>query len=496
MHKDCFGQGIFLRRILFTVIMLGTLASCKKESGNGQTTTDTTGTSTAFDINSIKDTYAEVAAYDKRTLWGPYNTHDPSLTKAGDWYYCYSTDAAYGLSLPPGIMMRKSKDLVEWSYLGSVFNGLPAMASQYITSKGFIPNNGLWAPYIMQADNEYRLYYSLASNGFRVSCIGLATASSPEGPWVERGVVVTSETSGPGTNAIDPTVTVTPSGEHWMVYGSAWDGLFELKLNPATGLAFSSGDRGTRVVRRGMTNGIYNGNLEGPEIIYNPDTRMYYLFVAYDWLSTKYNVRVFRSANPNGPFLDWKGDNADNQKDHGPMILAPYQFQNHSGWAGVSHCSVFQDNGQYYIAHQGRPGIDRAFMVLHVRKIFWTEDKWPVVSPERYAWEDNATVPLSDLAGDYEQIILGYRVVPGYEYEQITPDYQTSISLTLSANGTMNGDAGNKWTYTAPWLELKWANGYTDKVFVQKGRDWENKKNTIIFSGLNNDGTAIWGKKK
>ena len=39
-------------------------------------------------------------------------------------------------------------------------------------------------------------------------------------------------------------------------------------------------------------------------------------------------------------------------------------------------------------------------------------------------------------------------------------------------------------------------NGFTDKVYVQKGRDWENKKNTIIFTGLNNQGTAVWGKKK
>ena len=60
----------------------------------------------------------------------------------------------------------------------------------------------------------------------------------------------------------------------------------------------------------------------------------------------------------------------------------------------------------------------------------------------------------------------------------------------------MNGNAANTWTYTAPWLQLNWANGFTDKVFVQKGRDWENKKNTIIFTGLNNQGTALWGKKK
>lgn len=71
-----------------------------------------------------------------------------------------------------------------------------------------------------------------------------------------------------------------------------------------------------------------------------------------------------------------------------------------------------------------------------------------------------------------------------------------SFRLDFATDGTLNNDAGSKWTYTAPYLRLNWSNGYTDKVFVQKGRDWENQKSTIIFSGLNNEGTAVWGKKK
>jgi hypothetical protein len=34
------------------------------------------------------------------------------------------------------------------------------------------------------------------------------------------------------------------------------------------------------------------------------------------------------------------------------------------------------------------------------------------------------------------------------------------------------------------------------KVFVQKGRDWESKKNSFVFTGLNQTGVATWGKKK
>jgi len=70
------------------------------------------------------------------------------------------------------------------------------------------------------------------------------------------------------------------------------------------------------------------------------------------------------------------------------------------------------------------------------------------------------------------------------------------VDLTLAADGTLNGSTANTWTYNAPWLQLNWSDGTTEKVFVQKGRDWENKKNTIIFTGLNNAGIAVWGKKK
>ena len=481
---------------MFTVGML--FSSCKKENEFDKLgLTDLPVPQTAAGIDNINDTYAAFSPLYYSSIWGTYNVHDPSIFKDGDWYYCYSTDVGYGIAVRPGIQIRKSKDLVNWQFIGWVFDGIPAMGDAFIKANGAKSNDGLWAPYVLKVGNEYRLYYSLASTGFRISCIGLATSSSPEGPWVEKGLAVTSLTSGPGTNAIDPTVAVTPAGEQYMIYGSAWDGLFELRLNPATGLASTNGDRGLRIVRRGKTGNAYNGNLEGPEVIYNADTKMYYLFVAYDWLSTKYNVRVFRSASPTGPFLDWNGRSADLQEDHGPMILAPYSFAGHGGWAGVSHPSVFQDKGQFFIATQGRPGVDRGFMVMHVRKMFWTLEGWPVVSPERYANVPDDAVTKEQIAGTYDQIVLGYNKVPGYELEQLNPDYSVASATVLSADGKINGDANNTWAYTAPWLELRWAGGlFIDKLHVSRERDWEKKiKSTIVMTGFNGAGTAIWFKK-
>ena len=480
--------------VFFTVL----LASCGKDkaSDNGGGVV-TPPTPTPFDINSINDTYGSVAPFANVLQWGSYNVHDPAIIKVGEYYYCYNTDVAYGVAVRSGIQIRKSKDLVEWTFVGWVFNSLPAMGSGFITQNGGTPFDALWAPCIVKAGSEYRLYYSLSSAVARLSIIGMATASSPEGPWVEKGLVVGSKNDAAiQTNAIDPSVIITTAGEHWMVYGSAWDGIYSLKLDPTTGLANISGDKGKRIANRGFTAGKYNGNIEGADIIYNAALNKYYLFIAYDWLSTKYNIRVMKGDKPDGPFYDFNGADANTNVDHGPMIVAPYKFAGHGGWQGVAHSTTFSDgNGQYFIAHQGRPGVDFYYMDLHVRKLFWTANGWPVASPERYAWEKDSLISQADIIGNWDQIVLGYTIVPGYDKEQVSPDFQNSVALTIAANGTLNGNAANTWTYAAPWLQFNWANGFTDKVFVQKGRDWENKKNTIIFSGLNNQGTAIWGRK-
>ncbi|QES88647.1 arabinan endo-1,5-alpha-L-arabinosidase [Rhizosphaericola mali] len=468
--------------------------SCKKDhTFNDAGTIDN---NIYFDINKIYDVYPQYASSSMFYNWTVYNVHDPSIKKFGDYYYCYSTDVAYGTSIRAGLQIRRSKDLVDWYFMGWVFDQLPAKGSAYIESQGATPNESLWAPYVMQVGNEYRLYYSLASNGDRISAIGLATATNPLGPWTEKGLVVTSKTAGAGTNAIDPTVVTATDGKMYLYYGSSWDGLFMKELNPSTGLAIDSLTIGTRIVRRGSTNGMINGNLEGPEIIYNDSTKMYYLFVAYDWLSTKYNTRVYRSSTPTGPFLDWSGNNVDLAVDHGPMIIAPYKFENQSGWAGVSHCSVFMQDGQYYIAHQGRPGEDLAYMDLHVRKLYWTSDGWPVASPERFANISDSTVGSSELIGNFEEVVLGYSVVPGFAETQTDPQYNYSFKTTLNQDGTINGDKNNTWTYNSPWLELHWGTAFVDKLHVSRDRDWENHvTSTIVLSGFNGDGTAIWMKK-
>lgn len=96
-------------------------------------------------------------------------------------------------------------------------------------------------------------------------------------------------------NAIDPSFIVTPEGEHWLIYGSWHSGIAAVQVNPATGKPYkweSSADYGVRIAGRGNVSNNRWQALEAPEIIYNPDTKYYYLFLAYDELSVAYNTRV------------------------------------------------------------------------------------------------------------------------------------------------------------------------------------------------------------
>lgn len=49
---------------------------------------------------------------------------------------------------------------------------------------------------------------------------------------------------------------------------------------------------------------------------------------------TTYNVRVARSDTPDGPFVDYYGNDIADTTNNVPVLTAPYRFSNHQGWAG------------------------------------------------------------------------------------------------------------------------------------------------------------------
>jgi arabinan endo-1,5-alpha-L-arabinosidase len=461
---------------------------------------------------SYSDDYSAVASFDSINKWAAYNVHDPSCIKADDgYYYLYSTDAIYmpfGMkhsrtAVKPGnIMVRRSLDLVNWEYKGWAFDSIPSEAVEYVkkASGGFRPN-GIWAPYISKYKGIYRLYYCVSAFGKNTSYIGMAESKSAAGPWNQIGCVVKTDTTNT-MNAIDPTVvTDAVNGNQWMVYGSYFSGIHEIQLNPETGLAMIAGDHGKCVARRlGGDTAI----IEAPEIIYNPLLKKYFLFVSYDPLFSTYNVRVGRSDKPDGPFLDINGNDMAKVQDNIPVLTYAYRFTGHPGWAGVAHCGVFNDNGTFYMVHQGRLAPDNLMMDLHVRRIYWTPDGWPVVSPERYAGVPQCMITDNQLIGKWEVIQLrelGNSVklwqgqIPGGGWKYDTARFNNSFEIKLLANGKVEGLSGFSWSFNNDVLILKnESDNLSYNLMVGREWDWENKNETIIFTGIGAKGYSFWGK--
>lgn len=466
--------------------------------------------------NPYPDDYSKIASLSHRDLWNGANVHDPSSIKIGDTYYLYSTDAYY---IPPNInfrddstvhmghiQIRSSKDLVHWSFEGWAFDQLPKEAFNHVkeANDGKAPK-GIWAPFIRKVEDEYRLYYSVSYFGTNGSFIGLAISNSPLGPWEDKGAVVKT-TYQSKINAIDPSVvTDKKTGRDWMIYGSYFGGLYCMELNPLTGLALIAGDQGNCVARRA------DGQkriIEAPEIVYNNEQDMYYLFVSYDPLFTFYNIRVGRSKSPNGPFLDYFGNDLKDTTNNYPILTHSYQFKNHPGWSGNGHCGILKDNGKYFVMHQGRLAPDNHMMQLQCREIKWLRDGWPVFSPERYhPVKESGGFCNKDMVGTWEMIELqditdqgkllqGQIMAGGWKYSQKV--YNLSTPLKMLEKQTFNkGNVFQLSSFSVNQNSIKFSH-IQEQVFECElfwGWDWENKCETLLLSGILPNGHGVWGKK-
>ena len=419
--------------------------------------------------------------------WHISNVHDPSILKEGDTYYLYSTDVKVGGPAAAGIMVRKSKDLIHWDWVGYALDGVPKEAAAWTGA------TNLWAPDIKKIGDTFYLYYAASTFGSNRSFIGVETSASPEGPWTDQGVVIQTG-EGDEPNAIDPNIVTDSDGSLWFVYGSFFGGIYTAPLDPATGKLKEQGF-GTKIAARDSRTEA--GAVEAPYVIYDPSFKKYYLFVSFDSLSQDYNVRVGRSDSITGPYLDMNGNSLldtayQPQFEVGNKLIGGYRFDEGEGWVAPGHNSVLQTGDATYLIHHARPESDPNWMYLHVRKMLWTKDGWPVVSPERFAGEQVQKLPESVLPGDWETVVQ----------EKYIDGQVTSERMTLQAEGKLDlSDGQGKWTFdgdhtvTLDWPAVNDQPAQTIDVQVLASWDWELGKQTLIFTGLNAKGESVWGKK-
>lgn len=488
------------------------------------------------------DDYSGISAWANRDQWNLSNVHDPSVVLAEDgYYYMYQTDASYGNAHTEGghFHGRRSKNLVDWEYLGGTMQSLPEwvipklneirqeMGLSEVTPN--IADFGYWAPCVRKVRNGlYRMYYSIVCPGTldgdgtwsERAFIGMMENDNPanNNGWVDKGYVITNA-SDKGLNfhvaadnwgncyykwnAIDPSYIITEDGKHYLVYGSWHSGIALVELDGETGKVKAElpnpwGNNediaayGKLISTRQMGNRWQAS--EGPEVIYHDG--YYYLFLAYDALDIPYNTRVARATNIEGPYLGMDGtDVTNNGGDLLPVVTHPYKFSNGYGWVGISHCCVFDDgNGNWFFASQGRfPAnvggneYSNALMMGHVRSIRWTKEGWPLVMPERYGAVPQVDITENELIGDWEHIDLSY----SYGKQK------TSNKMTLSADHTVTEGTwkGTTWEYDSSNRILKFGNGV--EVYLQRETDWEAspRTHTIVYAGYGTNNKTYWGKK-
>lgn len=411
---------------------------------------------------------------------GVWMVHDPAIyhDPVSKDYFLYCTDAR----------ILRSHDMINWISLGKALEEPPANAQEWTGSKA------IWAPDIVKVGEEYRLYCSNSSFGVQQSCIFLAVSDKPEGPFQSKDIVFRSSDQ-INVNAIDANIVEdVQTGRQYMVYGSFWGGCHILELDKQTGLAKNGPDEpGICVARRPKW---ADTAIEGPYIIYNPDTGYYYLFVSYASLKSDYNIRVGRSRNITGPYLDHNGrdmtDLSDEDATLGYMIACGYKFDDDPvGYMGPGHNSVLRDfNNEWYLVSHIRPHNFRHGepSTLQIRKMLWSSDGWPLASPELYTGEKLQPVTEQLLCGKYERI----KLVP-----MVPQGMLTSVRMTLNPDGTgyLADSIRIRWELTGEhFLKVQYSS-YTEEFQVLAAWDYEAWKPTLVLTGTDQKHICIWGKK-
>ncbi len=296
---------------------------------------------------------------------------DPTVIRHTDGtFYAYATsdystwDGENRASRTALIPIIKSDDLVNWEYVGDVFNAS--------NRPNWRPASfGIWAPDIIRIGDTYNLYYSFAGwADAQNSAIGVATAPHPEGPWTDHGMVVDTPTTGV-QQSID-SFTFEYEGGIYMIWGSYY-GMFYIELT-ADGLAVKAGAKAVQI--GGRTN---FSTYEAAWLTQYGD--YWYLFTSHgnccEGLNTNYYVQAFRADSPFGPYYG---------EDGKPMLgsgLGTNVIRNNADFVGCGHNAVIQDDaGDYWIVYHGydtsQPGtVDGTNRrALCIDKLYW-DGGWP-----------------------------------------------------------------------------------------------------------------------
>ena len=309
-------------------------------------------------------------------------------------------------------------------------------------------------------------------------------------------------------NAIDPNLFFDASGEKlYMSYGSWSGGMFLLEIDPATGKAIYPGVDSVDEVSGNFVDRYFGVHLiganhqsgEGPYILYDEETGYYYLYCTYGGLTTEggYNMRLFRSENPTGPYLDAKGqnaaDNGEANDKYGIKLISNYSFYDQIGKRAAGHNSaLIDDDGSRYLIYHQRFDMEPSTEAHEVRvhQQFLNEDLWPVTAVYEYRGEMPSHYETEEILGSYEFVDHGTAT---------TGEMTATQMVTLNEDGTVSGAISGNWSKTDSdkgydYLTLERDNGVIYKgYFFSQCKENSSNEPVMTFTAIGNDNTSIWG---
>ena len=265
---------------------------------------------------------------------------DPAvLTTPDGTHYVYATQGDGQGTGMMNLRVARSADLTQWTLLGDALPVKPVWASN---------TQDFWAPHVIAADGRYFMYYSAKpdaalTDASRGLCLGVATATRPEGPFVDSGKPMLC---GGGFENIDPMAFDDPAtGKRLLYWGSGFKPIKVQELS-ADRISFIAGSRPVDLVAtiKSEDPANYQRLVEGAWVIRRG--KFYYLFYSGDnccGAKAHYAVMVARSTSATGPFQSY----AEAHGAANSVILAA-----NSQWIAPGHNAIVTDaNGDDWIVY-------------------------------------------------------------------------------------------------------------------------------------------------
>ena len=423
-------------------------------------------------------------------------------------------------------------------------------------SEGYNVDGMMWAPDVIYNKKLGKWCMYLSINGdFWYSSIIMLTADNIAGPYrYQAPVVISGFRSGDSykstdleivlgeqaslpsryapsdnygnhwPNCIDPCVFYDETGKLWMSYGSWSGGIFMLELDEATGLrnydvTYAESETSDPYFGKKIAGGHYvSGEASYIEYIGG----YYFLFMTYGGLEAAggYQMRVFRSLSPDGPYVDSKGSSAiynsyqlnfgptANDGNRGVNILGAYSNWGNlltggaeaaSGERAQGHNSIIAaPDGRTYLVYHTRFQNWGEGHQVRVHQVYQNEEGWLVAAPFEYTGEGVKSagiaaaqkVATADIPGNYK--LLAHR----YGLDQTKMEYAVPVDIKLNADGTITGAVEGTW-------KIKTGTSY---ITIQLGADYKGvmvpqtlePTDTKVpsFTALDSQtGVTIWGYK-